>query len=103
METEKKSFDLLNFEKAEWTKIKEELSLLEWNNIFTQEMSVESMCLKLEEKLLTCSAKYCPERKQATKNSSIPRNRLKLIRKRKKLRTKLNYEIYVKKQIMKVR
>ena len=96
MGTEKKSFDQFNFEKADWTKINEELSLIKWNEVFTEDMSIESMCSELEEKLLLCSVKYCPERKRTTKNSNIPRNRLKLIRKRKKLKSKLNHLKYIK-------
>ena len=96
LETEKKSFDRLNFEKAEWKKIKEELSVLKWKEVLKEEMSVETMIKVFEDKILTCSAKYTPERKQPDKKCKISRNRLKLIRKRKKLKSSLNYIKYVK-------
>ena len=96
LDTEKKSFDRLNYEKADWKKIKNELSLVRWTETFNEDMSVEDMVKEFEEKILTCSTKYCPERKQPVKKTPIPRDRLKLIRKRKKLKSNLNCIKYVK-------
>ena len=93
---DKKSIDNLNLEKADWKSIREELSLIDWKILF-QEESVESMCSKLEEKLLSICSKYAPERTRRTHKSRIPRNRLKLIRKRKRINSTINYLKYVKK------
>ena len=95
-ESDKKSLDQLNFDKAEWTPIKEELSEVKWKELFTNDMSVENMSELLEEKIFTISEKHTPKRTQAEKKSTIPRNRLKLIRKRKRLKSSLNFEKYVK-------
>ena len=61
-------------------------------------MSVHSMCKKFEDKLFTTCAKYTPERKQKKKRAGIPRNRLILIRRRKKINSRINYLKYVKPQ-----
>ena len=54
------------------------------------------MCECLENKIATISAKYTPERVRKSKSTGIPRNRLVLIRKRKKIQAKINYMKYVK-------
>lgn len=97
---DKKSIDNLNLEKADWKSIREELSLIDWKVLF-KDASIESMCSKLEEKLLSICSKFAPERMGPTKKSSIPRNRLKLIRKRKRINSTINYLKYVKKTVPK--
>ena len=93
---EKKTIDNLNFQKAEWTKIREELSLVKWSELLPDDMTVGDMCDYFEKQVTTTCAKHTPERKGTTKGNSVPRNRLKLIRKRKKVQAKINYMKYVK-------
>ena len=93
--SEKKSMDHLNLDKAEWSEIKAELSDINWQDEF-EELSVEHMCNKLEDKLFTTCAKYTPERTRNVKLYRIPRNRLILLRKRKKVNSRINILKYVK-------
>ena len=93
--SEKKSMDSLNLEKAQWSEIKAALSEIDWKHEF-EELSVENMCKKLEDKLFTTCAKYTPERTRNVKIYRIPRNRLILLRKRKKVNSRINMFKYVK-------
>ena len=95
---EKKAIDNLNFMKAEWTNIKSELSALKWSEILHAEMTVDEMSESFEKQLTDICIKHTPLRAGNTKETHIPRNRLVLIRKRKKTQAKINYLKYVKKQ-----
>ena len=88
--------DTLNFEKSQWDKIKNELSAIKWNEALVNDLSAEEMCTYLHDKLYEICSKHTPVRKKQTKVNSIPRNRLKLIRKRKKLNSRINLLKYVK-------
>ena len=94
-EQDKVLMDNLNFEKAEWSKIKDELSAIKWNEVLVDDLSAKEMCTSLHDKLYTICAKHTPVRKKQTKVNSIPRNRLKLIRKRKKINSKINLLKYI--------
>ena len=92
---EKKAIDNLNFMKAEWTDIKVELSALKWSEILHEDMSVDEMNKCFEKHLTDICVKHTPLRAGNTKETHIPRNRLVLIRKRKKTQAKINYLKYV--------
>ena len=86
-EEEKKTvMDSLNFDKAKWENIKEELSLINWTEELINNLSVEKMCENLHNKLSVICARHTSTRKnKQSKVNHIPRNRLVLIRKRKRI------------------
>ena len=94
--TEKKLIDNLNFNKAEWNKIRDELSEIKWSEVFNEEMSVSDMSEVLETQITTICAKHTPEKMEKNKVNNIPRNRLVLIRRRKRINGSINYLKYVK-------
>ena len=58
-------------------------------------MSVDNMYSYIENQITTICAKHTPERVRKENSSTIPRNRLVLIRKRKKLSSQINFIKYV--------
>ena len=94
--TEKQPLDKLYFEKANWDNIRNELSAVKWDEIFLNK-SVEEMYLLLEEYIINISERHVPLRKRKGHKRSIPPNRLKLIRKRKELTTRINIIKYTSK------
>lgn len=95
--TNKNVLDNINFDKANWTEIRKELSGIKWKEVLKETMSVEDMCEYLEKQLSEICVNHAPMRKQGSKKTSIPRNRLKLIRKRKRISAKINLAKFVKK------
>ena len=93
--TEKMLLDDLNFDKAEWTPIREKLSDIEWNEVFSNDMSVKQMYEKLERIIYNSNEKHTPKHTAKEKKQSIPRNRLVLIRKRKRINARINYLKFV--------
>ena len=89
----KKPLDKLNFQQANWEEMRSELKAIEWVKIF-QNKTVNEMHNLLEENLITASEKHVPPRKKITVKNSIPRNRLRLIRKRKQINTRINLIIH---------
>ena len=95
LDSNKKLLDKLNFYKAEWDPIRDELSGVNWEEIFSDEMSVAQMYKCFEETIYKCSEKHTPVRTERVKSHKIPRNRLVLIRKRKRINSQINYHKYV--------
>ena len=95
IEVEKKVLDTLNYNKAEWTPIKEKLAKVNWNEEFSG-MGVSEMYEKLEEIIYMASVDHTPGRVKRDTALKIPRNRLILIRKRKRINSRINYLKYVK-------
>ena len=92
---DKKLIDKLNFKRADWIKIRADLSTIKWSEVLTGNMSVDNMYNYLDNTISSICAKYTPERMRNDKFSSIPRNRLVLIRKRKKINSRINFLKYV--------
>ena len=95
-EEHKKPLDTINFDKANWVEICQELNLIQWNEALHADMPVVSMCEYVESKLSEICKKHAPERIRKREKNTIPRSRLKLIRKRKKINRKINLEKFVK-------
>ena len=94
-DSNKKLLDTLNFYKSDWDQIREEMSQVNWDEVLCDEMSVEEMYKTFEETIYKCSEKHTPVRTVREKSHKIPRNRLVLIRKRKRINSRINYLKYV--------
>ena len=90
-------FDKWNWNKANWDSIREELDTVDWEQIMNNETCVKDMALKFEDTVITVASKYTIEHKLSTprKNYHIPRKRLALIRRKKKVNSKINWLKYV--------
>ena len=97
-EVEKRPLDNLNFEKAEWGPIKDQLATLNWKEELNDKMTVTEMHEKFEKIIYNASVNNAPQRSVKKKTNTIPRNRLILIRKRKRLNSRINFVKYVKKR-----
>ena len=94
MDSNKKLLDKLNFNKSEWDPIRNELSKVNWEEKL-KDLSVTDMYKCLEEIIYTSSEKHTPVRTDRNKSTKIPRNRLVLIRKRKRINSKINLLTYI--------
>ena len=92
---DKQLLDKLNFNRAEWQPIRDELTKVNWESELSDEMSVEEMYKKFETIIYNSSEKHTPLRTDREKKQTIPRNRLVLIRKRKQINSKINFLKYV--------
>ena len=88
--------DELNLHKANWTKIRHDLSVLNWDEI-TGNNSVALMVESFEKEIINIVTKHAPKRHVSDKKFQIPRDRRAMIRRRKRLNHKINYLKYVKK------
>ena len=90
--------DKINLYKADWDSIRSELGEVTWDQELTQSMTVLQMYNRLESIVTSTCIKFAPERRgKVLKNRGIPRSRLTLINRKKKINSKLNYLKYVKK------
>lgn len=91
--------DELNLHKADWNSIREDLSVLNWDELIGSDTSVASMVEKLESEIIETTSKHAPKRliNQSEKKLQIPRDRRAMIRRRKRISHKINYLKYVKK------
>ena len=96
VEVEKRILDTLNYEKAEWNPIREKLAKVRWNEELRDNMEITEMYEKLEKTIYDASVDHTPERSARSKSATIPRNRLILIRKRKRINSRINIVKYVK-------
>jgi hypothetical protein len=94
-DSNKKLLDKLNFAKAEWNSIRDKLADVHWEDEFSEEMTVNEMYTRFEDIIYEASKKHTPERTNKQKASNIPRKRLILIRKRKKISSRINYLKFV--------
>ena len=97
-DSDKKLLDTLNFNKSDWPEIRKEMSTIKWSEVLSDEMTVAHMYKTLEENIYKCSEKHTPKRTARAVSSKIPRNRLILIRKRKRINSKINYLKYISKE-----
>ena len=70
--------------------------MVNWNEELSEEMGVTEMYETLEELIYKASVDHTPLRSTKKKTTTIPRNRLILIRKRKRINSRINIEKYVK-------
>ena len=97
-DSDKKLLDTLNFNKSDWPEIRKEMSTIKWSEVLSDKMTVAHMYKTLEETIYKCSEKHTPKRTARAVSSKIPRNRLILIRKRKRINSKINYLKYISKE-----
>ena len=91
--------DKLNLHKANWSNIRNDLNQVKWEEILNSENTVDSMTKILETEIINISTKHTPKRKTRDPNAKsayIPRDRLAMIRRRKRLKSKINFEKYVR-------
>ena len=87
-------FDKLNFNKANWNEIRENLKNINWNSLNDKE--VEDMCSEFETTVINICDKSTPKHKKARNNKHfIPADRRALI----KLKSNLNHKINLSKYI----
>ena len=86
------SFDKLNFFKANWDNINQDLNQIEWGTLITSQHSVDEAVEILESNLSKILKTHTPikENKKHGKSRKIPRRRNILIRKCRKINSK-NY------------
>ena len=91
---QKHPLDMLNIGRADWNAINEEFTEIDWTTEMTG-CSVECMYKKLEEHIVNVCTKHTPVRTRNTHRNSTPNERLALIRKKKRLNSKINFRKYV--------
>ena len=91
----KKPLDGLCFQKADWPEIRKELSDINWKEMFINSTASEMYNL-FEEAVSKVAIKHAPARKKRNSRATIPRNRLKLIRKKKEISAKMNIIKFIK-------
>ena len=88
-------FDELNFRKADWAAIKQELSQANWSEFDGKDVS--EMCVELDNILVEICSKHTPKHKlDGKRKSHIPAHRRALLKLKKNLNHKINLEKYVK-------
>ena len=80
----KHQLDKLNFDRADWDSINKELAEIDWDEEFS-EASVEKMYQTLEAHVTNICSNHTPERKRYTYINQISNERLRLIKKKKRL------------------
>ena len=99
-ETSTKSFqqkhplDNLNLNRADWDTIKTELEEIQWNTEM-RDCSVKQMYENLENHIVTICSRNAPVRKRGVHANKIPKERLALIRRKKRLNSKINFRKYI--------
>ena len=87
--------DGLCFQKADWQKIRNELSEIKWKEMFANATATEMHNL-FEQVITNVAMKHAPARKKRNSRTTIPRKRLKLVRKRKEINTRINIYKFIK-------
>ena len=89
-------FDNLNFKKANWTEIRENLKVVNWNILDNKEP--HEMCCEFEKIVIDICEKSTPKHKTHGRSKNyIPADRRALIRLKSNLKQKINLQKYVKK------
>ena len=90
-------FDRYNWNKATWNPIREELNALDWEQIMSKETSVANMSQKFEDTVISVASKHTVEHKLTARreHNRIPSARLALIRKKKRINSKINWLKYM--------
>ena len=90
-------FDKWNWNKAKWNSVREELNTVDWEQMMNNETSVKNMSQKFEDTVISVASKHTVKHKLTTlsKRNCIPRERLALIRRKKKINSKINWLKYV--------
>ena len=90
-------FDKYNWNKAKWESIREDLKKVDWEPIMNNETSVKNMSQKFEDTVISVASKHTLELKLTTssKRYCIPGERMALIRRKKKISSKINWLKYV--------
>ena len=84
------AFDDMNFIKADWDNIREELAKAEWENFYF-ETDPEKLCNMLEDIVAETCQKHVPSNASGiNRKSNIPRDRRSLLRKKKRLNSRIN-------------
>ena len=92
---QKHPLDNLNIAKADWTAINEELEVINWDSEM-ENSSVEEMYQILENHIIDICTKHTPVRTRITNKYKIPNKRLALIRRKKRLNSKINCRKFVR-------
>ena len=96
----KHPLDELNFNKANWGKIRDDLKEISWHDLMGHEASVDVMVQNLESEIIKITSKHTPKRvlsHSGPQKLKIPRHRRAMIRRKKRLNSKINWLTYVKK------
>ena len=86
------SFDKLNFFKADWKKINQDLDEIVWRNIITDETSVDEAVEIMESELIKILQSHTPakRRNRSGKFRKIPKERDLLIKRCRRINSKIN-------------
>lgn len=93
---QKHPLDNLNTARADWSAINEEFDKVDWDTVINDNDSVEQMYKSLDSKITEICSKYTPVRTRLVQRNSIPNDRLALIRRKKRLNSKINIRKYVR-------
>ena len=93
------AYDKLNLHKADWPKIRDDLGQINWDSAIGSKTNVEDMIKIMDSELIDTLSKHSPKRKCTNSDikNKIPRDRRELIRRRKRLKSKINFQKYVRK------
>lgn len=90
--------DALNLNKADWQSIRNDISVLEWENM--HEKSVVEMCAEFDEHITSICEKHTPKHKtNKPRKFYIPRERRAMIKLKQNLNHKINCHKYLKTNI----
>lgn len=91
-------FDKYNWNKAKWDNIHEDMREIDWDQILNNESSVSEMCDTFQKTIISVASKHTVKHKldQPKKHSHIPSDRLALIKRKKRLNSKINQLKYFK-------
>ena len=90
----KHPLDNINTARADWAAIKEELEVIDWDSEMC-DSTVEQMYKTFDSHITNICTKYTPVRTRLVPKNKTPNDRLAMIRKRKRLCSKINIRKYV--------
>ena len=88
-------FDKLNWRKAKWEPMKEELRAINWKSLL-ENKDPNEMCVIINNKVAEIASNHCPKHKIVNKKTDIPRGRRAKIGARRHTIAKINFHKYVK-------
>ena len=97
-ENEQNPFDELNLYKANWADINSEISKINWEQLFDGEECIVKLVEVLEQKIIKILKEHTPSSSEkSSKRKNIPRHRNLLIKRCRRINSKINHYKYVKK------
>ena len=91
---QKHPLDMLNVGRADWSSINSEFQDIDWPTEM-MDCSVVEMYNKFEQHIINVCTRHAPARAKYNQRNTIPNERLALLRRKKRLNSKINFRKYV--------